>query len=200
MEIGPRSNLPKRTAQPAEAALLPFRGPKSSSEPRKLTDLRQAYWERTCFYASPINDPGSEQREHADLLLESLVKPAIQAVDPDMSVVRADELPTTSITASVVEYVQKSRLVIADLSFHNPNVFYEIGQRDARGKPFVLISRAVDPIPSNLRDSRVIQVNMEKVPAFVSEMEMRQEQISEYARWALSPEGEDYFANHRRGS
>jgi len=111
-----------------------------------------------------------------------------------MRVVRADELPTSSITASVVEYVRQSRLVIADLSYHNPNVLYEVGLRHARGKPFVLLTRSEDPVPSNLRDARVVHVNMDKVPTFVSEMGARQEQILEYARWALSPEGEDFFA------
>jgi hypothetical protein len=124
---------------------------------------------------------------------QSLVEPAIQELDPDMTVIRADELPSSSISASVVEHVVQSRLMIADLSFHNPNVLYEVGLRHANRMPFVLISRNEDSIPSNLRDSRVVRVNTAKVPTFVSEMDTRQLEITEYARWALSPEGESYF-------
>jgi hypothetical protein len=151
-----------------------------------ITDLREAYWRNICFYASPIGQPGSEQREHADAFQESLVEPAIAALDPRMTVVRSDELPSSPITASVIEHVVHSQLVIADLSFHNPNVLYEVGVRDAHDKPFVLVSRAEDPIPSNLHDFRVIQVSMDRVPAFVSEMEMRRAQIADYARWAIA--------------
>jgi hypothetical protein len=202
MEIDSSSRYPRPAALPAERigpAPIPFPGPRSRLKRGESDGLRQAYWYDTCFYASPIGDPESEERAHADLFLNSLVEPAIEAVDPEMTVVRADELPTTSITASVVEHVREARLVVADLSFHNPNVFYEVGQRDAQGKPFVLISRAADPIPSNLRDSRVIQVNTDEVHAFVSEMGTRQDQISRYADWALTPEGERYFSENRGG-
>jgi len=102
-----------------------------------------------------------------------------------MAVVRSDELPSSLVTASVIEHVVHSRLVIADLSFHNPNVLYEVGVRDASSKPFVLVSRAADPIPSNLGHFRVVQVSTDKVPTFVSEMATRREQITNYARWAL---------------
>lgn len=154
---------------------------------------RDEYWHRTCFYSSPIGHPQSEERLHADMFQESLVEPAIDTLDPGMGVIRADELPSSSITASVIEHVVKSRLMVADLSFHNPNVLYEVGLRYANRKPFVLISRTDDPIPSNLGDSRVVKVNTGKVAAFVSEMDTRRGEISEFARWALSPEGEDHF-------
>lgn len=154
---------------------------------------RDAYWRRSCFYSSPIGGPRSDEREHADMFQESLVEPAIEALDPSMEVIRADELPSSSITASVIEHVVNSRLLIADLSFHNPNVLYEVGLRHARRKPFVLISRALDPIPSNLRDARVVRMHTDSVSRFVTEMDTRRVEIAEYARWAISPEGEDYF-------
>jgi hypothetical protein len=172
--------------------LIGGRGADGSEGPpgAAVTDLREAYWRNICFYSSPIGQPESDQRSHADAFQRSLVEPAIAALDPRMKVVRSDELPSSSITASVVDHVVHSRLVIADLSFHNPNVLYEVGVRDAHDKPFVLISRADDPIPANLSDRRVIQINADKVPTFLIEMDMRQEQIAAYAHWALSEEGE----------
>jgi len=151
-----------------------------------VAELRNAHWQSVCFYSSPIGPAGSDRRAHADMLQESLVKPAIAAVDPRMTVVRSDELPSSSITASVVEHVVNSRLLIADLSFHNPNVFYEVGMRHGHKRPIVLISRDKDPIPANISDRRVIKVNVDATPAFVSEMTSRQEQIADHARWALS--------------
>ncbi|HEU4738955.1 MAG TPA: hypothetical protein VFS54_07720 [Solirubrobacterales bacterium] len=194
MRIGPRPKIALAPPGPLPpSGPTPLRWPQTTSPLRGVGDLRATYWRGTCFYASPIGAPQSEERDHADLFLDSLVRPAINELDPDMRVIRADELPTSSITTSVVEFVRQSRLVIADLSYHNPNVLYEIGLRHARGRPFVLLTRSEDPIPSNLQDARVVIVNMDKVPTFVAEMRARQEQILEYARWALSPEGEEFF-------
>ena len=44
-------------------------------------------------------------------------------------------------TGQVVEHLLQSGLVIADLSFHNPNVFYELALRHAAGKPTVHVIR-----------------------------------------------------------
>lgn len=170
-----------------------FPAAQTSAESRGWRDLRRDYMEETCFYASPIGKPGSEPRRHADLFLESLVRPAMKEVDPSLKVIRADELAASSITASIMDHVAHARLLIADLSFHNPNVLYEVGRRHAHRMPFVLITRTNDSIPSNLTDSRVVLVNMDTVPTFVAEMEARRAEIAEHARWALSPEGEEYF-------
>jgi len=82
-------------------------------------------WKSICFYISPIGDEGSEHRQHADLFLGSIVEPAVEEFG--LKVVRADRIGKPGmITAQIIEHVLKSRLVIADLSYHNPNVFYEL--------------------------------------------------------------------------
>src|SRR5919201_1477863 len=79
---------------------------------------------RICFYVTPIGDIDSETRKHSDLILASLVEPAL--VEIGLTVVRADRIAKPGvITKQIIEHVAKTRLVIADLSFHNPNVSYE---------------------------------------------------------------------------
>jgi hypothetical protein len=87
-----------------------------------------AEFEQTCFVVSPIGDEGSEYRQHADMILNSFIEPALQGLG--LKVVRADHIAASGIiTKQIAQYVWNSRLVIADLSFHNPNVFYELALR-----------------------------------------------------------------------
>lgn len=169
-----------------------------------LGDLCQATWDRTCFYASPIGEEQSKEREHSDGLMNSLVQPAIRALDPKMGVIRSDRLSSSPITASVFEHVFRSRLVIADLSFHNPSVLYEVGLRHASGQPCVLISRTVDRIPADLQDVRVVRVDTSELWGFMSDIDTRRQELTDSARWALSSAGRDtspvqkLFPDYRR--
>jgi len=47
-------------------------------------------WSSICFYISPIGEPDSEQRQHADLFLGSIVEPALEEFG--LKVVRADRI------------------------------------------------------------------------------------------------------------
>jgi hypothetical protein len=186
------------SATPAQSSALPADLPKRPSRDaggalpgQALGDLTQVAWNRTCFYSSPIGEEHSEERKHSDVLMDSLVRPAIEALDPKMRVVRSDRLSSSPITASVFEHVFRSRLVIGDLSYHNPSVLYEVGLRHASGQPCVLISRTGDRIPANLQDVRVVLVNTSELWGFMSDIEIRRQEVTDYARWALSSAGQD---------
>ena len=51
------------------------------------------------------------------------------------------------ITAQVIQNLVEWELVIADLSEHNPNVFYELAVRHALKKPIVQLIQAGQKIP-----------------------------------------------------
>ncbi|MEZ4720316.1 MAG: hypothetical protein R2813_00395, partial [Flavobacteriales bacterium] len=106
-----------------------------------LITLEQANFENTCFYVTPIGDEDSEFRRHSDLILGSIVEPALEEAF-GLKVVRADAIDKPGvITRQVIDYLMRSRLVVADLSFHNPNVFYELAIRHAARLPVVQIIR-----------------------------------------------------------
>jgi len=112
----------------------------------QLLTREHAQYETTCFYITAIGDEGSEYRQHSDLFLGSFVEPALEAFK--LTVVRADAIDKPGvITKQIMDYLIKSRLVIADLSFHNPNVFYELAIRHAVRLPVVQLIRTCDKIP-----------------------------------------------------
>ncbi|MGH3942361.1 MAG: hypothetical protein ACRDTG_27825 [Pseudonocardiaceae bacterium] len=65
------------------------------------------------------------QRRHASLVLGSLLELALDSLG--LELVRADKISQPAmITAQVIEYIAKAPLVVADLSFGNPNVYYKL--------------------------------------------------------------------------
>ena len=61
-------------------------------------------------------------RVHSDHVLRHIVRVAVERFDYEA--LRADEIDRPGIiTSQVIERVVNSPLVIADLTFHNPNVF-----------------------------------------------------------------------------
>jgi len=115
-------------------------------------------FDSVCFFIAPIGVDESEHRRHSDAILSSYVEKALATVEPKLRVVRADKITQPGmITKQVLEYLLKSRLVVADLSYHNPNVFYELAVRHATGKPIIHIKRTSDPIPFDNKDFRTIE-------------------------------------------
>lgn len=141
---------------------------------------------KTCFYITPIGDEGTEERRHSDLILGQIVEPAIEALGLDLIVVRADRLTQPGmISQQILQHVLGARLVVADLSYHNPNVFYELAIRHATGLPTVLISRAAESVPFDVADLRVLRVDMTDLYSFVPQMEAWRAELTQHARQAL---------------
>lgn len=70
---------------------------------------------------------------------------------------RADDLfrPST-IVNDIWAYTKKAKVLLADLTGKNPNVFYELGLAHAIAKPAILIAESMDDIPFDLRALRII--------------------------------------------
>ena len=80
---------------------------------------------------------------------------------PDFTVKRADEDPRPGlIDAQVINDLLTAALVVADLSFLNPNVFYEIGIRHMAQKAIVHMQRASEAIPFDLSLYRAIKFSL----------------------------------------
>lgn len=159
-------------------------GTSSSRSPSPLTTAEQARFETVCFYVTPIGEDGSEHRKHSDLFLSSIVEPALEQFQ--LKVVRADAIDKPgTITRQIIEYLIRSRLVIADLSFHNPNVFYELAIRHAARLPVVQIIRAADRIPFDLSQTRTIKIDTTDIYSLVPRLEIYKSEIASQVRRAL---------------
>lgn len=75
----------------------------------------------------------------------------------NLSVARADDFfSQNSIMHEVWSAISLAKILIADCTGKNPNVFYEIGLAHAIGKPVVLITQNADDVPFDLRHRRYI--------------------------------------------
>jgi hypothetical protein len=74
---------------------------------------------------------------------------------------RADQLARPGlITTQIMEHLLRSDLVIADLSDHNPNVFYELAVRHFAARPVVQLIHHDQNIPFDLVQLRTIKYNL----------------------------------------
>jgi len=146
-----------------------------------------ANFESTCFYIAPIGEDGSEPRKHSDLFLGSIIEPALEPFQ--LKVIRADAIDKPGvITRQIIEYIMRSRLVIADLSFHNPNVFYELALRHAVKLPIVQIVRASDRVPFDVNQMRTIQIDTTDIYSLVPRMDLYRAEVANQVRRALEPD------------
>jgi len=107
------------------------------------------------FLVSPIGKPGSPEHHAARLVRDYLVKKVFQA--PEWRVVRADdESSPDSITTQVIERLVTADLIVADLTDHNPNVFYELAVAHGYERPIIQIMKDGQSIPFDVGDQRVI--------------------------------------------
>jgi len=141
-------------------------------------------FDKVCFFIAPIGKPDSEERKHSDMLLSAFVERALS--DIGLKAVRADQIEKPGmITGQVIRYVLQSKLVIADLSFLNPNVFYELSLRHATGKPTVHIVRRGEGIPFDLKDYRTVEIDMTSKYDLVAKLDTYRADIANKARQAL---------------
>ncbi len=141
-------------------------------------------FENTCFYISPIGQENSEHRKHADFFLEYVVTPALREFN--LTVIRADQIGKPGmIGKQVLEHILKSRLVIADLSFHNPNVFYELCLRHVARLPTVQIIRGAEGIPFDIDQYRTVKIDTTDVYGFLPSLQTYISEIANQVRRVL---------------
>jgi L-arabinose isomerase len=112
---------------------------------------------RRCFVIGPIGKPGSEERRHADMLLNAVVKSVLESDDFPYEVIRSDHVADPGmINDKVIHDILNAELVVADLTFLNANAFYELGIRHAATKPAIHIAQAGTRLPFDTFGYRAI--------------------------------------------
>jgi hypothetical protein len=102
-----------------------------------------------CFVMQPFVPP------HGDYY-EKIFKPAIEKAG--LQPVRADAeiFGTGKIMDQVWRGINAAKILVAELTTRNPNVFYELGLAHALRKPVVLVSSNESDVPFDLHHIRVI--------------------------------------------
>ena len=102
-----------------------------------------------CFVLMPF-------REELKPIYDDHIKKVI--AEFGLECLRADDFfNVSSIIEDMWENIFVARLMIADLTGKNPNVFYEVGVAHALGKNVILITQSIDDVPFDLRHLRHIQ-------------------------------------------
>lgn len=114
---------------------------------------------KTCFIVSQIGDKDSDIRKHADKLFKHVLAPVCK--ECGLEAVRVDQMnDVDSINQTIIDKLNTSELVIADMTGHNPNVFYEIGYRRCTGKPIIHLRDKKETIPFDVNSIRTFDYDL----------------------------------------
>jgi hypothetical protein len=118
----------------------------------------------TCMVLMPFKEP-------FDTYFLSIIKPAVNAAK--LESIRGDSLFRPSpIMADIWQMIQDAKVLVADLTEKNANVFYELGLAHALGKPVVLLADNLADVPFDLQSLRVI-IYDKNDPAWGAELKTR---------------------------
>lgn len=122
---------------------------------------------KTCFVISPIGGEGSEIRKRMDLTFNQIIKPVVEDAGYETPI-RADHIWESGlITSQIANKLLNSDLVIADLSYQNPNVYYELAIRHVVDKPVIHMISPIDAfIPFDISVMRTIKYDIDMVSGF----------------------------------
>ena len=99
--------------------------------------------EKICFIVTAIGESGTPTRERADNVYRYLIAPVCEELG--YKPVRVDHVNAVdNINATIINYLKTAPMVIADMTDHNPNAFYELGFRQALELPLVPIIKVVE--------------------------------------------------------
>lgn len=114
---------------------------------------------RKCLIICPIGDEGSQTRANADKLLKHIIVPICE--ECGFNPVRVDKInDANSITQTIIEHLEEDDLVIADITEHNPNVFYEMGYRARAKKPMIYLRRKGESLPFDVNTMRTYEYDL----------------------------------------
>lgn len=114
---------------------------------------------KSCLIIGPYGVSGSEERVWSDWLVQAIIKPVVEHMDFGYRASRTiDDPQPGAITRRIMSSIRDADLVVADLTWSNPNVYYELALRHATGKPFIHLARQGTQIPFDIKVMNVVEV------------------------------------------
>ena len=122
-----------------------------------------------------------------EVLYTDFIRPVLQECGFDVK--RADDIENNrNILRDIIEAIDRSDLVIAELTGNNPNVLYELGLAHALKKPVIHLTQALDEVPFDLRSYRILEYGRD-----FSKIQEAKERLTNIAR--AYREGRSRFGN-----
>lgn len=125
--------------------------PEEQSQVEK--EVTQKDEDKTCFLITPIGDEKSPVRRHIDGVIESAIEPVLKEFNYKLDVSHKS-YNSGSIKSEIIKAIYESDLVIANLTYQNPNVMYEVAIRHCVAKPIIHISENINEIPFDINGHR----------------------------------------------
>lgn len=123
--------------------------PEGISQVKKIAGKIEVFSEDNCFVMMPFADPIGGY-------YQSIYEPAIKKAGLTPVRADADIFGTGKIIDQVWRGITNAKVLVAELTKRNPNVFYELGLAHALKKPVVLVSSNEQDVPFDLQHIRVI--------------------------------------------
>lgn len=115
--------------------------------------------EKICFIVTAIGESGTETRDRADEVFSYLIAPVCEELG--YKPVRVDQVDAVdNINETIINYLKTAPMVVADMTGHNPNAFYELGFRQALELPLVPIIQAGNGLPFDVISQRTVFYNL----------------------------------------
>lgn len=109
------------------------------------------------FVIQPIGQEDTPVRKRADTITNYIISPVAKDMGLKTPVGRADRDPTPGpITSKLLRSILDARIVVADLTGWNPNVFYELCFAHSFGKPVVILVDKAEHLPFDTKNERAI--------------------------------------------
>jgi hypothetical protein len=109
------------------------------------------------FVIMQVGAKDSPERKRADEIYKFIIAPAVKAADLDPY--RADlDISPGPIAPKMLSELLNARIVIADLTGRNPNVFYELGIAHSFARPLISIADSSKSLPFDTKDERIIEI------------------------------------------
>lgn len=113
---------------------------------------------KKCFVMMPISDADGYEKGHFTRVYEHLIKPAV--IEAGFEPVRGDDTSKANfIVIDILQQILECDMAICDLSSRNPNVFYELGIRQAFNFKTVLIKDNKTAMPFDISGIRTLPYN-----------------------------------------
>ncbi len=129
------------------AAAIPAQAEATMTSPKGESDNVREFLD-TCFVLMPFG-------EWFDRYYKEIYIPAIK--EAGFEPLRADSLFNSGSVIEQIWYqIRKAKVLLADLTGKNPNVFYELGLSHAAQKPVVFVAGNIEDVPFDIRHLRVV--------------------------------------------
>jgi len=136
-----------------DVASVDSSAPTQSDRLKKLERATNVGANDSCFVMQPFAAPIGDY-------YEKIYRPAIEKAGLRPVRADADIFATGKIMDQVWSGINAAKVLVAELTTRNPNVFYELGLAHAMKKPVVLVSAREEDVPFDLQHIRVIYYDM----------------------------------------